>query len=89
MNAKNLVKMANQIGAFFEFMPDREQAVKDVAAHILRNWAPSLRLEFLTYITAHDVDLKIVVRDALPLIAIPPAIIPGEISDGKTRPTDE
>ncbi len=28
MNPDTLIKMANQIGAFFEAMPDREQAVR-------------------------------------------------------------
>lgn len=40
MNPTNLIKMANQIGAFFEAMPDRQQAVRDVASHITRSWEP-------------------------------------------------
>jgi hypothetical protein len=34
MNLEKLIAMANQIGAFFEAMPDREQAVADVASHL-------------------------------------------------------
>ncbi|HPL79530.1 MAG TPA: formate dehydrogenase subunit delta, partial [Burkholderiaceae bacterium] len=33
MNADNLVIMANQIGSFFETMPDRQQALTDIAGH--------------------------------------------------------
>jgi formate dehydrogenase subunit delta len=70
MNPANLIKMANQIGAFFEAMPDREQAVKDVATHILRNWEPRMRRELLRHIAATgEGELKAVVRDALPLIS--------------------
>jgi formate dehydrogenase subunit delta len=43
MNSAHLVKMANQIGAFFEAMPDREQAVRDVADHLRRSWNPRMR----------------------------------------------
>lgn len=69
MNPANLIKMANQIGAFFEAMPDRQQATKDVASHILRSWEPRMRNRFLEYVaTAGDGELKAVVRDALPLI---------------------
>ncbi len=69
MNSVQLIKMANQIGAFFEAMPDRDQAVKDVAGHILRTWEPRMRGELLAYLArVGDGELKPVVRDALPLI---------------------
>lgn len=69
MNPANLIKMANQIGAFFEAMPDRQQATKDVANHILRSWEPRMRASFLEYVASTgDAELKAVVRDALPLI---------------------
>jgi formate dehydrogenase subunit delta len=70
VNPANLIKMANQIGAFFEAMPEREQAVQDVAAHILRNWEPRMRRELLAHVaSAGDGELKDVVRAALPLIS--------------------
>jgi formate dehydrogenase subunit delta len=69
MNPANLIKMANQIGSFFEAMPDREQAVKDVASHILRSWEPRMRANLLEHVArAGDGELKDVVRSALPLI---------------------
>ena len=34
----NLIKMANDIGAFFEAMPDQQQAAKDAASHIQKFW---------------------------------------------------
>lgn len=42
MNPAQLIKMANQIGTFFEAMPDREQAVLDIASHIQRSWEPRM-----------------------------------------------
>lgn len=66
MKRDNLIKMANQIGAFFEAMPDREQAVADVATHLKRTWEPRMRVEILkTLGTAEEAQLKPVVRDAL------------------------
>lgn len=43
MKIQHLVKMANQIGQFFEFEPDRHQAVNDVAIHLKRSWDPRMR----------------------------------------------
>jgi formate dehydrogenase subunit delta len=72
MNPSNLIKMANQIGAFFEAMPDQQQATRDVAGHILKSWEPRMRNGFLEYIDkAGDEALKPVVREALPFIRNP------------------
>jgi formate dehydrogenase subunit delta len=69
MNPVNLIKMSNQIGAFFEAMPDREQAIKDVAAHIQNTWEPRMRADLLQHIAKFgDAELKSVVREALPLL---------------------
>jgi formate dehydrogenase subunit delta len=69
MNSAKLIKMANQIGAFFEAMPNREQAVKDVAAHIRRNWEPRMRTALLQHVGQNgDAELSTIVRDALPLL---------------------
>jgi formate dehydrogenase subunit delta len=69
MNPSNLIKMANQIGAFFEAMPDSEQAKRDVASHILNSWEPRMRRSLLNHIaSAGDEMLKPVVREALSII---------------------
>ena len=69
MKPANLIKMANQIGAFFEAMPNREQAVQDIAAHIRRNWDPRMRLALLQHIdTNGGVELSPMVRDACLLV---------------------
>ena len=69
MNSSNLIKMSNRIGAFFEAMPDREQAVRDIATHIQKTWEPRMRAALLQHVSQFgDAELKTVVRDALPLL---------------------
>ena len=69
MNAANLIKMANQIGAFFEAMPDHEQAVSDVALHLKNTWEPHMRQTLLQDIATHgDRELKPIVREAVALL---------------------
>uniref|UniRef100_UPI001A8D0527 formate dehydrogenase subunit delta n=1 Tax=Trinickia mobilis TaxID=2816356 RepID=UPI001A8D0527 len=47
MNQEHLIVMANQIGEFFESMPDREEALAGVADHIRRFWEPRMRRAIL------------------------------------------
>jgi formate dehydrogenase subunit delta len=69
MKAANLIKMANQIGAFLDAMPNREQAVKDIAAHIQRSWEPRMRTALLQHVGQNgDAELSAIVREALPLL---------------------
>ncbi len=71
MNPAKLIKMANQIGAFFEAMPDREQAVQGIAAHIQRNWEPRMRAALIQHISENgNSELSPLVRDALALVRI-------------------
>jgi len=66
MDVENLVKMANQIGAFFETMSDREQALADLAGHIRKSWEPRMRRALREHIAQDGgADLKPVVLEAL------------------------
>ena len=66
MDIHNLVTMANQIGSFFEAMPDRAQALQDIAGHIKRNWDPRMRREIMQYLDEQDgIELREIVREAL------------------------
>ena len=49
MNNDHLVRMCNQIGTFFESMPDRKMAVENMAHHLKSFWAPSMRHQLLAY----------------------------------------
>lgn len=61
-----LVEMSNQIGDFFESMPDRDQATLDIATHLKRFWAPSMRHQLLEGFQRHKApDLKQIVKDAI------------------------
>lgn len=66
MKLEKLITMANQIGAFFEAMPDREQAIADIASHLRRSWEPRMRKQILACLgTAGEEQLKPLVREAL------------------------
>jgi formate dehydrogenase subunit delta len=60
------VTMANQIGSFYETMPDRKAALSDIAGHIKKYWEPRMRRELLAYIDANaDSGLSPVVGEAI------------------------
>ncbi len=66
MDVNNLIKMANQIGTFFESMPDRQQAVQDIATHIRRFWEPRMRRALLHSLDENGaVGMSDIVRTAL------------------------
>ena len=50
MEPESLVKMANQIGTFFEAMPDRAEALDGIAQHIKRFWDPRMRRALLAHV---------------------------------------
>lgn len=66
MNVTTLVTMANQIGSFFETMPDRHLALTDIAGHLKRFWEPRMRRSLLQYIDEHEgTQLKDIVLEAV------------------------
>jgi len=50
MKIDHLIVMANQIGDFFKSSPDQVQARKDIAQHISRFWASSMRQQILKHV---------------------------------------
>ena len=66
MNNDHLVKMCNQIGAFFESMPDRNKATEELASHLKKFWPPSMRQQLITQFELGEADeLKPIAVDAL------------------------
>lgn len=66
MKTHTLVEMSNQIGDFFDSMPDRDQATLDVAMHLKRFWAPSMRRQLLEQAGEQGAaDLRQIIRDAI------------------------
>ena len=49
MNIDLLIKMANEISAYFASEPNSEQAVRDVARHLRRYWEPRMRRQIIAY----------------------------------------
>lgn len=66
MNVEQLIRMANQIGAFFESMPDRQQATADIAGHLKKFWDPRMRRALLQYVDQQgDAQLSAIVQQAV------------------------
>ncbi len=65
MHVENLVKMANQIGQFFEAEPDKDQAVKDIAAHLKRFWDPRMRTAIIAHVDQGGAGLMDIVATAV------------------------
>lgn len=66
MDIHHLLRMANQIGTFFEAMPERDQALQEIAQHLRKFWEPRMRRELLAHLDASGgAGLLPSVKDAL------------------------
>jgi formate dehydrogenase subunit delta len=65
MDIHRLVKMANEIGTFFESAADRTEAVTSIAAHLRNFWEPRMRAQLLEYAHGGDGELKDIVKEAV------------------------
>lgn len=50
MDIKRLISMANQIGDFYESYPNQSHAQQDIAEHINKFWALSMRQQIAEYV---------------------------------------
>ncbi len=69
MHAEYLVKMANQIGAFFHAESGPEAAPADIARHIERFWDKRMRSAIVAHLGAGGDGLDAEVRRAVELVA--------------------
>ena len=69
MHADSLVRMANDIGAFFASEPDKHEAARSVLAHIKRYWDPRMRTQIVAHYDAGAEGLSGHVREAIALLA--------------------
>lgn len=72
---ESLIKMANQIGGFFNSYTDRELARREVANHLDKFWEPRMRHMILEYNEKHitfNNELLPLVREALKILPTPP-----------------
>ncbi len=66
MEISRLVKMANDIGAFYQAMPDRSEAISSIATHLKNFWEPRMRRQIIDYAKqGGDNGLKEIVREAV------------------------
>ena len=49
MKIERLIKMANDIGDFFNAESNKEIAAEGIAKHILRSWDPRMRRDIIAY----------------------------------------
>lgn len=71
----SLIKMANQIGGFFNSYTDRDLARNEVANHLHKFWEPRMRIAILDYDAKHRTlnnQLMPLVREALKILPAPP-----------------
>lgn len=54
MDMQNLIHMANQIGSFFEAMPEQDEALKGIANHLKNFWEPRMRSQLLEYVDTEN-----------------------------------
>lgn len=67
MRVESLVRMANQIGGFFEAMPDRAQALEDTAQHLRKFWEPRMRRALLAHVDEGGEGLSPLLLEAIRL----------------------
>jgi formate dehydrogenase subunit delta len=72
MDNNNLIKMANNIGAFFKSEPDRALAIQGVEQHIRNFWEPRMRKQIVEYAQTHRAEMLDIVAEAVEHIAQKP-----------------
>jgi len=50
MDIQRLISMANQIGDFYESYPDQSHAQQDIAGHLNKFWALTMRKQIAQYV---------------------------------------
>ena len=65
MKIERLIKMANDIGDFFNAETDKELAAEGVKKHILRSWDPRMRRAIIDYCQEDGAALSELVKTAI------------------------
>jgi formate dehydrogenase subunit delta len=69
MHPEYLIRMANDIASFFAAESDKEQAARNVHAHIKRYWDPRMRARIVAHYRAGGEGLEGIVRSAVAALA--------------------
>lgn len=75
---EKIVRMANQIGTFFESKEDRVEGVHGVAEHINKFWEPRMRRHFFEVVDSGGEGLKPIVIEASAQIRRPTQLVTPE-----------
>jgi formate dehydrogenase subunit delta len=70
MKIERLIKMANDIGNFFNSEPDKEIAAEGIKNHILRSWDPRMRKAIIAYCQEDGSELSTLVKTAITKLAV-------------------
>ncbi|MEQ1636021.1 MAG: formate dehydrogenase subunit delta [Methylococcales bacterium] len=65
MHIERLIKMANDIGNFFNAETDKELAAEGVRKHLLRSWDPRMRRAIIAYCQQDGTALSDLARTAV------------------------
>lgn len=69
MDNNTLIKMANNIGEFFQSEPDREVAIKGIEQHLRSFWEPRMRKQIIAYLQDGGNQLLDLVSEAVKRLA--------------------
>jgi len=69
MKIERLVKMANDIGNFFNSETDKEIAAEGIKNHLLRSWDPRMRKAIIAYCQEDGAELSPLVKVAISKLA--------------------
>jgi formate dehydrogenase subunit delta len=76
MNAQHLVKMVNEISAFWEGEAGSKNAPASVATHLRRYWDPRMRRQIIEHYRAGAGGLGEIARRGVGLLADPQSAAP-------------
>jgi formate dehydrogenase subunit delta len=69
MHIEQLVRMANDIGAFFQSEPSRDAAIHAIADHLKRFWDPRMRKQIIQHFNEGGDGLADLPRASISLLA--------------------
>lgn len=69
MKIERLIRMANDIGNFFNSETDKEIAAEGIKNHLLRSWDPRMRKAIIAYCQEDGADLSDLVKAAITKLA--------------------
>jgi|HubBroStandDraft_1064217.scaffolds.fasta_scaffold10464_3 formate dehydrogenase subunit delta len=82
MDINHLVRMANDIGAYFAGYPNHDEAVEGIANHLRNFWEARMRSDIIEYVADGGDDLKPLVREAVLTMSGKPVDTSEEVGEG-------